>query len=95
MKLSNEISLSLNNIFFFSWKRNWPRRGNMYVDLTQVIHFIWGRNSRAYVVGVKKLHAILKPWLCFSFYTKDRSFDFIVPDGPMEEKVAQVRLDIV
>merc|ERR1712194_544059 len=71
------------------WKRNWPRKGNCFIELTEVINVAWGRNSRAYVVGIKKVQQLLKPWLCFSIYTKDRSFDFIIPDGPREDKIVQ------
>jgi len=57
--------------------------GTTSVALTDVIHFEWGLSSRAYVVASKKglyKPGSLKPWLCISIYTKDRSFDFIVVD---------------
>ena len=42
------------------------------------------------MVGIRRLHAVLRPWLCFSIYTHERSYDFIVPDGHDDEYTAQI-----
>lgn len=45
------------------------------LELKDVIRIEYGRSSRAWVC-----HSQAYPWLCFSLYTTDRSFDFICPD---------------
>jgi len=51
-------------------------RGAMQsLDLKEVIRIEYGGKSRASV-----LQPDISPWLCFSLYTTDRSFDFICPD---------------
>ena len=59
---------------------------------SQVLRLEWGCSSRAFVVGIRKTHSVLKPWLCFSLYTKDRTFDFVVPSGENEERVLRTFL---
>ncbi|CAD7961036.1 unnamed protein product [Amoebophrya sp. A120] len=79
------------------YKRSGITGGTMTVNLAEVIHFEWGFSSRAYVVASKKLFKLpakgekpgLKPWLCFSMYTKNRSFDFVVPDSSKAEEDLQ------
>lgn len=58
--------------------------------MNEMLHFQWGKTSRSYVVGIRKVHSVLKPWLCFSLYSKDRTYDFIVPEGPDEDRVLQI-----
>merc|ERR1712159_117089 len=45
------------------------------LDLNDVIRLEYGRASRAWV-----LFPTTPPWLCFSLYTTDRSYDYICPD---------------
>lgn len=45
------------------------------LELKDVIRMEYGRASRAW-----NLHSDVAPWLCFSLYTTERSFDFISPD---------------
>ena len=97
MKISEKDGLSTKTVYFdpeefqLLYKRGFPRRGNQTIDLTEIIHFGWGKNSRAFVVGVKK-QLLLKPWLAFSLYSKSRSFDFIIPEGRDEERDLQIMI---
>ena len=67
------------------YKKSFPRRGNTTIDLTEVIRLEFGTASRAYVIGSRKIHQGLAPWLCFSLYTPTKSYDFMVPEGPQDE----------
>lgn len=97
MKISEKEGSSTKLIYIdpddltLVYKRSWPRRGTQQIDLAEIIHFGWGRSCRAYVVGQKK-QMLLKPWLCFSLYSKNRSFDFIVPESRDEERDLQIML---
>ncbi|CAD7970091.1 unnamed protein product [Amoebophrya sp. A25] len=76
------------------YRRGFPRGGFTEVNLKEVMHMEWGEQSRAYAVGSKgnKMYKMLKPWLCFSLYTKERSWDFVVPDNDKSEPVLQTCL---
>ena len=71
------------------YKKSFPRRGNTTIDLTEVIRLEFGTASRAYVIGSRKIHQGLAPWLCFSLYTPTKSYDFMVPEGPQDEYTIQ------